>query len=110
MPGTTLSKIVLKTVQALSILEMTYLSFSLLSVVILTILNIVRLNTARYNREEKNEVMMDNNTILHSYQNWLEVQKMPAGKKKTLTPAIELFSRQGLNGTSTARIPRKSWY
>lgn len=25
---------------------------------------------------------MDNNTILHSYQDWLKVQKMPAGKKE----------------------------
>ena len=25
---------------------------------------------------------MDNNTILHSYQNWLEAQKMPTGKKE----------------------------
>ena len=47
---------------------------------------------------------MDNNTILHSYQNWLEAQKMPTGKKKTLSAAIELFSRQGYNGTSTAQI------
>lgn len=47
---------------------------------------------------------MDNNTILHSYQDWLKVQKMPAGKKKTLSAAVELFSRQGYNGTSTAQI------
>ena len=51
---------------------------------------------------------MDNNTILHSYQNWLEAQKMPAGKKKTLSAAIELFSRQGYNGTSTAQIAEKA--
>jgi len=40
--------------------------------------------------------MMDNNTILHSYQNWLEAQKMPTGKKKTLSAAIELFSQKKL--------------
>lgn len=51
---------------------------------------------------------MDNNTILHSYQDWLEAQKMPAGKKKTLSAAIELFSRQGYNGTSTAQIAEKA--
>ncbi|MDT2767211.1 TetR/AcrR family transcriptional regulator, partial [Lactococcus raffinolactis] len=34
---------------------------------------------------------MDNNTILHCYQDWLKVQKMPAGKKKTLSAAVELF-------------------
>jgi len=51
---------------------------------------------------------MDNNTILHSYQDWLKVQKMPAGKKKTLSAAVELFSRQGYNGTSTAQIAEKA--
>ena len=51
---------------------------------------------------------MDNNTILHSYQNWLEAQKMPTGKKKTLSAAIELFSRQGYHGTSPAPIAQKA--
>ena len=51
---------------------------------------------------------MENNTILHNYQDWLEHHKMPAGKKKTLVAAIELFSQQGYNGTSTAQIAEKA--
>lgn len=50
---------------------------------------------------------MDNNTILHSYQDWLKVQKCLLEKKKTLSAAVELFSRQGYNGTSTAQIAEK---
>ena len=51
---------------------------------------------------------MKNNTILNNYQDWLEHHKMPAGKKKTLVAAIELFSQQGYNGTSTAQIAEKA--
>ena len=47
---------------------------------------------------------MKNNTILNNYQDWLEHHKMPAGKKKTLVAAIELFSQQGYNGTSTCLL------
>ena len=51
---------------------------------------------------------MDNNTILHNYQDWLMHHQMPPGKKKTLLAAIELFSQQGYNGTSTAQIAEKA--
>lgn len=43
---------------------------------------------------------MNNSNILHNYKEWLEHHQMPAGKKKTLVAAIELFSQQGYNGTS----------
>ncbi|EHJ52730.1 TetR/AcrR family transcriptional regulator [Streptococcus macacae] len=51
---------------------------------------------------------MEDNNILHNYQDWLEHHKMPAGKKKTLIAAIELFSQQGYSGTSTAQIAKKA--
>lgn len=34
---------------------------------------------------------MNNSNILHNYKEWLEHHQMPAGKKKTLVAAIELF-------------------
>ncbi|TYL24110.1 TetR/AcrR family transcriptional regulator, partial [Streptococcus pyogenes] len=51
---------------------------------------------------------MNNSNILHNYKEWLEYHQMPAGKKKTLVAAIELFSQQGYNGTSTAQIAEKA--
>ena len=51
---------------------------------------------------------MNNSNILHNYKEWLEHHQMPAGKKKTLVAAIELFSQQGYNGTSTAQIAEKA--
>ena len=52
--------------------------------------------------------MMENKTILYSYQDWLQVHEMPAGKKKTLLAATQLFSKQGYSGTSTAQIAEKA--
>lgn len=51
---------------------------------------------------------MDKNNILGNYRDWLEHHKMPAGKKKTLAAAIELFSQKGYSGTSTAQIADKA--
>ena len=51
---------------------------------------------------------MNNSNILHNYKEWLEHHQMPAGKRKTLVAAIELFSQQGYNGTSTAQIAEKA--
>lgn len=51
---------------------------------------------------------MEKKTILYSYQDWLQVHKMPAGKKKTLLAATELFSEQGYSGTSTVQIAEKA--
>ena len=50
---------------------------------------------------------MKNNTILNNYQDWLEHHKMPAGKKKTLVAAIELFSQQGYNGTQLPKLQKR---
>ena len=43
-------------------------------------------------------------TILESYDHWLEQEKMPAGKKKSMKAAIKLFAQKGFNGTSTVDI------
>lgn len=43
-------------------------------------------------------------TILESYDHWLEQEKMPAGKKKSMKAAIQLFAQKGFNGTSTVDI------
>lgn len=51
---------------------------------------------------------MENKTILYNYQDWLQIHEMPAGKKKTLLAATQLFSQQGYNGTSTAQIAEKA--
>ncbi|WP_057491663.1 TetR/AcrR family transcriptional regulator [Streptococcus orisasini] len=51
---------------------------------------------------------MNKNNILDNYRDWLGHHKMPAGKKKTLAAAIELFSQQGYNGTSTTQIAEKA--
>lgn len=42
------------------------------------------------------------------YQEWLKSDSLPAGKKKTLEAAVELFSNQGYNGTSTAQIAKRA--
>lgn len=47
---------------------------------------------------------MSNQTALINYRSQLEKEEMPAGKKKTLLAAIELFSTYGFNGTSTAQL------
>ena len=51
---------------------------------------------------------MKKKTILFSYQDWLQVHEMPAGKKKTLIAATQLFSQQGYSVTSTAQIAEKA--
>ena len=51
---------------------------------------------------------MKKKTILFSYLDWLKVHEMPAGKKKTLIAATQLFSQQGYSGTSTAQIAEKA--
>ena len=43
-------------------------------------------------------------TILESYDHWLEQEKMPTGKKKSMKAAIQLFAQKGFNGTSTVDI------
>lgn len=40
----------------------------------------------------------------YSYQKVIETSSMPNGKKKTLLAAINLFSKQGFQGTSTAQL------
>ncbi|APU71402.1 TetR/AcrR family transcriptional regulator [Companilactobacillus crustorum] len=40
--------------------------------------------------------------------NWLKTAQMPNGKKKVLKAALELFSKQGYDGTSTAQIAETS--
>lgn len=49
-----------------------------------------------------------NNDILSIYGEWLKNDNLPPGKKKTLQAALELFSEQGYNGTSTAQIATKA--
>lgn len=46
--------------------------------------------------------MVDN--ILKSSLNYVNLESMPPGKKKTLNAAIMLFSKQGYKGTSTLEI------
>lgn len=42
--------------------------------------------------------------VFTSYQNWLNEQKMPNGKRAALLSALALFSKQGYDGTSTMAI------
>ena len=42
--------------------------------------------------------------ILMSYTEYLSEANMPAGKKKIILAAIDLFSKKGFHGTSTAKI------
>lgn len=42
--------------------------------------------------------------IFDNYRTWLEVQKMPNGKRKALLASLDLFAKQGYDGTSTAQI------
>ena len=47
---------------------------------------------------------MNHQNLLSGHQAFLEAEKMPAGRKKTLKTAIQLFSKQGYHATSTAQI------
>lgn len=42
--------------------------------------------------------------ISASYRDWLADQKMPKGKRAAMLSALELFSKQGYDGTSTMAI------
>lgn len=42
--------------------------------------------------------------IFDNYRIWLEDQKIPNGQKKTLLAGLDLFAKQGYDGTSTAQI------
>ena len=46
--------------------------------------------------------------IIQTYQNQIENKPLPKGQKKVLIAAIELFSQQGFDGTSTAQIAEKA--
>lgn len=43
-------------------------------------------------------------TFLETYDQWLENETMPAGKRKSIKAAMHLFAKQGYNGTTTAEI------
>lgn len=51
---------------------------------------------------------MSETTILDDYQALLAGKRLPQGQKKTLLAAIELFSQQGFDGTSTAQIAERA--
>ncbi|MGM9905464.1 TetR/AcrR family transcriptional regulator, partial [Lactobacillus sp.] len=51
---------------------------------------------------------MSDATILEDYQGLLQSKKLPQGQKKALFAAIELFSKQGFDGTSTAQIAKRA--
>ena len=46
--------------------------------------------------------------IFVNYRDWLEQQKMPKGKKAALVAAMELFSEDGFDGTSTVDVAKKA--
>ncbi|MTV82574.1 TetR/AcrR family transcriptional regulator [Secundilactobacillus folii] len=43
-----------------------------------------------------------------SYSEWLDGQKMPAGKRSAMKSALELFAKQGFDGTSTMAIAKNA--
>lgn len=47
-------------------------------------------------------------SIEESYIQWLNQQNYPAGKKKVVLAAIDLFANDGYNKTSTAKIAKKA--
>lgn len=51
---------------------------------------------------------MSETTILDDYQALLAGKQLPQGQKKTLLAAIELFSQQGFDGTSTVQIAERA--
>jgi len=42
--------------------------------------------------------------IFKNYRDWLDGQKMPKGKRSALMAGLELFAKNGYDGTSTAQI------
>jgi AcrR family transcriptional regulator len=46
--------------------------------------------------------------IFDNYKIWLDEQKIPKGQKKALLAGLDLFAKQGYNGTSTAQIAEKA--
>ncbi|NLR10029.1 MULTISPECIES: TetR/AcrR family transcriptional regulator [unclassified Levilactobacillus] len=44
--------------------------------------------------------------IFVNYRDWLDQQKMPRGKKAALVAAMDLFSKDGFDGTSTVDIAK----
>lgn len=42
--------------------------------------------------------------IFDNYRTWLEGQKIPNGERKSLLASLDLFAKQGYDGTSTAQI------
>lgn len=46
--------------------------------------------------------------VLSSYAKQLDQEKMPAGKKKVLLAALDLFSNNGFHATTTANIAKKA--
>lgn len=47
-------------------------------------------------------------SIFVNYRDWLEQQKMPKGKKAALVAAMELFSEDGFDGTSTVDVAKRA--
>lgn len=45
-----------------------------------------------------------NTNIFNNYREWLDEQKMPKGKRSALLAGLELFAKNGYDGTSTAQI------
>lgn len=46
--------------------------------------------------------------ISASYRDWLNEQEMPNGKRSAMLSALELFSKQGYDGTSTMAIAKNA--
>jgi len=46
--------------------------------------------------------------ISASYRDWLEAQEMPNGKRSAMLSALELFAKQGFDGTSTMAIAKNA--
>lgn len=51
---------------------------------------------------------MSSAIIFDNYKTWLDEQKLPKGQKKALLAGLDLFAKQGFNGTSTAQIAEKA--
>ncbi|WP_412990369.1 TetR/AcrR family transcriptional regulator [Pediococcus siamensis] len=45
-------------------------------------------------------------SIFTNYKDWLNKQKMPNGQRAVLQSALDLFARQGYDGTATAEIAK----
>ncbi|WP_317765147.1 TetR/AcrR family transcriptional regulator [Pediococcus ethanolidurans] len=51
----------------------------------------------------KEELFMSSN-VFTNYKQWLNDQTMPKGRRAVILSSLDLFSRQGYDGTSTAQI------